>query len=209
MITSETTDKILPAFLAARKAIKPASKGGTNQFHRYDYAKEEDWHAAVMPALLDNDLLLSFSVTEVKNLETRKTKKGDTEYVVQVTGVARLMHISGQWLQITGVGQGQDPGDKAAYKAMTGLKKYLYALLFALPTTDDPEKDTTPPKPPKQLTEGEKVAWFRDAITDALAAKDVAKLTKLGAAIETKGFSTENQQVLLEKAATALTSLET
>ncbi len=208
MDTSETTDKILPALLAARKSIKPAGKGGTNQFHRYDYAKEEDWHTAVMPSLLANDLLLSFSVSNVINLDNRLTKKKDTEYAVQVDGVARLMHISGQWIEIAGVGQGQDAADKAAYKAMTGLKKYLYALMFALPTTDDPEKDHTPPPPQREWTEGEKVAWFRDRIAEALKAKDTDRLNKLGVEIPTKGFSKENEQTLLEKAAAALSSLE-
>lgn len=206
--TSEKTDVLMPAVLAARRDIKPASKGGENKYDHYSYAKEEDWHAAVMPALLAHDLTLSFSVTEIINLESRKTKNGGTEYVVQVNGTARLTHVSGQWMSVDGVGQGQERSDKAAYQAMTGLKKYLYALLFALPTTDDPENEKPPTRTPKrQWTEGERVAWFRDEIVKATDVKDSARLEKLGVEIPTKGFSTENQQVLLEKAAVALTSL--
>jgi hypothetical protein len=228
MQTSEATDKLLPALLSARLDIKPAAKGGENKFHRYSYAKEEDWHASVMPSLLANDLLLAFSVTDTINLDNRLTKKKDTEYAVEVHGVARLMHTSGQWLEVAGVGQGQEGSDKAAYQAMTGMKKYLYALLFALPTTDDPEQDERSqgnhPSPgesgyqrptnqpvqqtpePRDMTEGEKVAWMWDAIASAASSKE--KLEKLGATIPTKGFSPENQQHLLTRCAEHLTALQ-
>ena len=127
----------------ARQAIAPAQKGGRNEYDKYSYAKLEDWHRAVMPALLENGLVLSISSEEIRNLEPRTTKKGSTEHVVEVVCKARLYHTSGQWLEIGGVGQGQDRADKAVYKALTGCAKYLYAQMFALPTTDDPESDET------------------------------------------------------------------
>lgn len=224
--SSDKTDLIAPAFISARQSIKPAKKSGHNKYHNYDYATEQDWHDAVMPHL--TDLVLSFSVTETINLEPRKTQKGAIEYVVQVNGTATLMHSSGQWVRVCGVGQGQECSDKAAYQAMTGMKKYLYALLFALPTTDDPEKDDrskdTHPSPGesgyqrptnqpvqktqegREMTEGEKVAWMWDAIGKARTDKE--KLEKLGRDIPTKGFSAENQQTLLTRCAEHLTALQ-
>ena len=142
MESSSEVDKLLPALLKARKEIKPAKKGARNEFDKYNYATQEHWHEAVMPALLANDLLLSISTVEVLNLEVRQTKKGDAKYAVQVTCAARLWHVSGQWVEIMGAGHGEDRADKGVYKAMTGAAKYLYAQLFALPTTDDPEKDS-------------------------------------------------------------------
>ena len=136
-------DQIIPALVKARKAIKPATKGGTNTYDRYNYATLEDWHRAVMPALLANGLTLALSVEEVTNLEDRTTKKGGTEHVVQVKGGACLLHESGQCISIMGAGQGQDRADKGIYKAITGMNKYLFACMFALPTTDDPEADET------------------------------------------------------------------
>ncbi len=208
MQASDEIDKLIPAVLKARKEIKPAGHSGENRHDRYTYAKEEDWHNAIMPALQDNDLFLTFGITKVINLDDRTTKAGAAWHAVEVLGTVRLIHTSGQWIEQDGAGQGQDPGDKGLYKALTGFKKYGYALMFALPTTDDPEKDHTPPPPQRERTEGEKVAWFRDNITEALAAKDTDRLNKLGAAITTKGFSKENEQTLREKAAAALTSLE-
>ncbi len=139
MKISESIDKLLPALHEARKAITPAGKSGKNTFDRYDYANELDWHNAIQPALAANGLVLVFSADEATNLPERATKKGGVEHIVQVTGSAHLFHTSGQWMQVYGVGQGQDRGDKGVYKAMTGMKKYLYALMFSLPTTDDPE----------------------------------------------------------------------
>jgi hypothetical protein len=128
--TSEKTDALMPALLKARVAMKPAFKGKKNDHFRYNYANEEAWHDAVQPHLHENDLLLTFSVGEY----------GRTGSLSMVRGTARVTHAaSGQWLEIDGVGEGEDKADKGAYKAQTGLKKYLYALAFSLPTTDDAE----------------------------------------------------------------------
>ncbi|MES3012920.1 MAG: ERF family protein [Pseudomonadota bacterium] len=129
MKTSENTDKILPALLAARRDMRAAHKGKKNAHFNYNYANEEAWHDAVQPPLQANDLFLSFSVDGCTRVGTLTT----------VLGSARVTHVSGQWIEVGGVGEGEDKADKGAYKAQTGLKKYLYALTFALPTTDDVE----------------------------------------------------------------------
>ena len=141
MQQSDQLEQLLPALLAARQTITPAHKGGRNDYDKYSYATLEDWHNAVMPALLENKLVLSISTVAIRNLEPRTTKKGGTEYSVEVECKARLWHTSGQWIEVGGVGHGQDRADKGIYKALTGCAKYLYAQLFALPTTDDPEGD--------------------------------------------------------------------
>lgn len=129
MKTSDQTEKLWPAMLAARKDMKAAHKGKKNDHFKYSYANEEAWHDAVQPPLQANDLFLSFSA----DTSTR------TGTLTTIHGSARITHISGQWIEICGVGEGEDKNDKGAYKAQTGLKKYLYALAFALPTTDDVE----------------------------------------------------------------------
>lgn len=143
MKTSDAIDKIMPAYIAARKTIHPAGKSGNNKFDRYEYAKEIDWHEAVIPELLKYDLVVLFSCEGSRREEPRTTDRGKTEFVTIVTGKARLFHSSGQWLEVDGKGEGVDRADKGIYKAQTGLKKYLYSLLFALPTTDDPEADNS------------------------------------------------------------------
>lgn len=142
MRTSEKTDLLMPALLAARSHMTPAAKDGRNEHFRYDYATEQSWHDAVQPPLLDRDLFLSFSVTDSER----------TGNLTTVRGTARVTHVSGQWLEVGGVGEGSDNADKGAYKAMTGFKKYCYALCFALPTTDDAEHDSNDRARVKQTT---------------------------------------------------------
>ncbi len=129
MKTSDAIDKLMPALLNARKGMHAAHKGKKNAHFNYSYANEEAWHEAVQPLLQANDLFLAFSVNG-------STRNGS---LTTVHGSARVTHASGQWYEVDGVGEGEDKNDKAAYKAQTGLKKYLYALAFALPTTDDVE----------------------------------------------------------------------
>ena len=47
-------------------------------------------------------------------------------------------------------GQGADNGDKAIYKAISGTKKYFYAVTFAISTGDDPENETGHTKVPEK-----------------------------------------------------------
>jgi len=112
MQTSESISTLMPALIAARGQIKPAGKSGKNQFDRYDYATELDWHNAVMPALLANKLAMTFSATEVVNLPDRTTKKGGVEHAVEVHGVVRLMHESGEWIEAGVCGQGRTAATK-------------------------------------------------------------------------------------------------
>ena len=48
---------------------------------------------------------------------------------------------SGETVSCSGIGSGQDPGDKASMKACTASIKYAYMLTLAMATGDDPEAD--------------------------------------------------------------------
>jgi len=60
---------------------------------------------------------------------------------------------------------GQDRGDKAIYQAMTGAKKYGYAMLFSLPTTDDPEQPKAADERPVQSPAESQASDFVDMAT--------------------------------------------
>jgi len=49
---------------------------------------------------------------------------------------------SGESVSCSGIGSGQDPGDKAAMKACAASIKYAYVLTLAMATGDDPEADS-------------------------------------------------------------------
>lgn len=59
----------------------------------------------------------------------------------------RLIHSSGEWLEIPAYGEGEDAGDKALYKAITGGRKYGMSGLFCTDSddSDEPEHDTREP----------------------------------------------------------------
>ena len=52
---------------------------------------------------------------------------------------------TGETESFTVVGEGQDSGDKAVYKALTGATKYALMKTFLIPTGDDPERDEEEP----------------------------------------------------------------
>lgn len=147
MNASESQSKIAPALAKAQSQFKSVQKGGENTFDRYRYATLEDDVAAVGHVLADHGLCLLSSVEEVLPLEDRKTAKGGTEHAVRVRLSVRVLHESGEWVEATVWGEGQDRADKAVYKAITGARKYGLAAALNLATTDDPEQDEGDQRP--------------------------------------------------------------
>lgn len=167
MLTSTQTDALWPALLEAKRAMAPVHKGKKNDHFKYTYANEEAWFDAVQPALLAHGLVLTFSIISSSRTGTLTT----------VQASARITHApSGQWIEVYGVGEGEDKNDKAAYKAMTGAKKYLYALAFSLPTTDDVEDPAHDKKRAAELM----AAQIRASKPDSLQAEINGALVAAG-----------------------------
>ena len=86
--------------------------------------------------------IASAAVPELLRLDDITTAKGNVEKLATVRMDIQLTDIeSGETIQITGLGSGQDGGDKAVMKAQTAAIKYAYLLSFAISTGDDPEAD--------------------------------------------------------------------
>jgi len=139
MNTSDTITELTKAITAMRTQLHPVQKSGRNDFHRYSYAKLEDYIATISPALIENKLSIVTSVAEVTMLAPRPSKGDKMENVALVKIAMRLIHTSGEWLEVESFGEGQDPADKSIYKAITGARKYGIASMLGLATTDDPE----------------------------------------------------------------------
>jgi hypothetical protein len=133
-------------------------------------------------------------IPTVDKLEWRavQTKNGE-EKIATLT--VRFTATDGKdKLEFTVIGEGQDRGDKATYKAMTGATKYALLKLFLIPTGDDPEKDEdekpAPRSAPKSSADAAakvraaaaKPANARPVPSDSLARKADLKLrmTELG-----------------------------
>lgn len=143
MKTSESIKAIGPALFAAKQKMTAVEKGGRNQHDKYDYATLEDYMRVVRPCLEQHGLLLVTSAPTIDPIDGRQTSNGKPQYACYITLTLRVIHAeSGEWIEATAQGEGQDRADKAAYKATTGARKYGVAMLFDLVTTDDPELDT-------------------------------------------------------------------
>lgn len=140
-VTSTTQPLVSAALANVQAEVATAGKSGDNKFDKYSYAKLEDFMAVGKPVLAKHGLSLAIETTEAVTLDDRQTKNGGLEHVVRVRVVATLRHVSGESLSFPCYGEGQDRADKAIYKAMTGAKKYAWAGILAIPTSDDPESD--------------------------------------------------------------------
>lgn len=121
--------------------VKYIEKRGWNKFNNYKYATESDVSEKVREVLAEHKVIMLPDVVEHSTRE-HTNRRGNTEYIATVK--VKFTFIdgeTGEQLSIHSVGEGQDAGDKAVYKAITGATKYALMKAFMIPTGDDPEGD--------------------------------------------------------------------
>ena len=117
-------------------------KTGTNTAQGYAYSKFEDYHDILKPLLDRHGVVAMMSIADILPQADGATKSGGVSHHVYVKGNLIVTDAaSGESLSIGAVGEGVDSGDKAIYKAITGMRKYAFAQAFNMVTTDDPEND--------------------------------------------------------------------
>ena len=117
------------------------AKNGKNTFHDYKYATSEDVMTKVNKTLVKYGIC-SLLMPEIDSIVDVKNLKGNTEHLATVKVCVHLIDSeSGESIDISGIGCGQDSGDKAVMKAQTAAIKYAYMLTLAIATGDDPEAD--------------------------------------------------------------------
>lgn len=133
------TAKLTEAINACMSEIGPVAMTGMNQEHKYKYASDEDLMRAVQPVLARNGLALVPVAMTAEHHDIGKTSSGAPKIRCDLSITYRLLHVSGESIDIAGYGQGWDMGDKAGYKAQTGALKYVLRTMFAIPVGNDPE----------------------------------------------------------------------
>ncbi|WP_233711134.1 ERF family protein [Lederbergia citrisecunda] len=122
--------------------VKYIQKRGHNKFHNYKYATESDVSEKVREELAARNIMMIPNVVSHSNRE-HINAKGKTEYIATIMMEFRFIDgDSGEEITFHSIGEGQDAGDKAVYKAITGAQKYALMKAFMIPTGDDPEADT-------------------------------------------------------------------
>jgi len=139
--------------------IERIPKDGRNDFHGYDYVKEDTLTEQIRPMLAEEGISLIFAAEEIVL---------EDNCIAHVRCTFTLGCDVGEPVVTTVWGAGRDAdrnnnrGDKAVYKAMTGAMKYFLYKTFMVSTGDDVENDTAPPgdqglrMTPGQLKELEK-----------------------------------------------------
>lgn len=139
-MTTEAAPKSLVTKLAEVMAeVERVAKRGRNDFHKYDYVTEADIAAAVREHMAKRHLMM---VPNVESMTWRDGKNREGSPIATL-GVKFTVYDgdTGETLSFNIFGEGQDSGDKATYKAMTGANKYALLKLFQIPTGDDPERE--------------------------------------------------------------------
>ena len=118
-------------------------KSGTNDFHRYKYATAADVLEKVNASLVKHGVAVT-AQAELIDLREVTTAKGNIERLATVRTTLTLVDSdSGESMVCSGIGSGQDPGDKASMKACTASLKYAWLMTLAIATGDDPEADSS------------------------------------------------------------------
>jgi hypothetical protein len=139
-----TEKKSLVAKLSeVMKEVKYIEKKGYNSFHKYKYATESDVAEKVRESLVERNVIMVPNMVS-HDVREHTNAKGKTEYIVTVNMEFKFMDgDNGQEITFNMYGEGQDAGDKAVYKAITGAQKYALMKVFMIPTGDDPEADNS------------------------------------------------------------------
>ena len=118
-------------------------KQGQNDFHKYKYATAADVLEKVNASLVKHGIAVT-AQAELIDLREVTTAKGNIERLATVkTSLTLIDSESGESVSCSGIGSGQDPGDKAAMKASTASLKYAWMTTLTMATGDDPEADSS------------------------------------------------------------------
>ena len=161
---SEKVDKILPAMLAAQRAIAHATKDSENPHFHSSYASLNAYIDACKQAYNDNDIVVIQGV-------------GGTDELIVVG--TQLAHISGQWYECEMQGKPEKTGPQPKGSVITYFRRYtLSALGFMGAEDDDGNAGQAPPPPPKKKTgtkkQAKKEADAPEELLKAEAAFDTA-----------------------------------
>lgn len=183
MTKSNTT--LLEKLIEVAREVPYISKGGYNEAQDYKYLSEAQVTTGLRDSLLSRGVLFypqhRLAGDLIVNEKGRIVTTIESEWVF-TDGLSEI--------RVTTIGQGADNGDKGAFKAMTGSKKYalLQALLIA--TGEDPEESRVDEKEPRvaYATVDQKNQLAADGKAVGLEGDDLRKFV-----VDTTGKQSSNE----------------
>lgn len=131
---------VLEAITEVMGEVPEIEKTGRNERHGYNYVEESTVAETIRPLLAEAGLVVVPDILGVQDY-TVPGRNSDNR-------ISRLkLHFwfmdakDGSALRVTMFSEGQDPLDKAIYKALTAAEKYALMKTFVMGTGDDPERD--------------------------------------------------------------------
>ena len=141
VMTEKPIQNICGKLVNVMAEVSHVAKNGTNDFHHYKYATASDVLEKVNETLCKYGIA-SLAQAKLISMENVVNAKGNQEHLATVMVSIKLVDTeSGESVIISGLGNGQDSGDKAVMKANTAAIKYAYLMTFNISTGDDPEAD--------------------------------------------------------------------
>jgi len=132
MTTKNEITHVYKAIQAIQSQGLTVEKTGRNDFHKYNYVREEDVVEVLRKAFKENDLILLINTVSVEH--TNNLTVGLFEFT--------LMSMQDGSTYVTKIpGEGADKGDKGSPKALTMATKYFLTKTALLSTGDDAEAD--------------------------------------------------------------------
>lgn len=178
----------------AMKNCSYIEKTGENTFHGYSYVTSSDVLERVNDALTSVGLITAVTPTLLDLREVQTTKGNIDKHATISVSISIIDVETGESVQISGIGSGQDSGDKAIMKAETAAIKYAYMLSFCIATGDDPEADNNTDLN-TQITPSPKVSTAKQkAKTNQTMVTDDLNCTDCGCAISSKVSSYSKQR---------------
>jgi hypothetical protein len=114
-----------------------------NEFLKYRYASAAAILEKVNAACVEQGLA-TVVASKVIDQSEKVNRSGVSETLVTVQSDVTVIDCeSGESLTFTGLGSGQDIGDKAVAKAQTMALKYAWMTTLNIATGDDPEADAS------------------------------------------------------------------
>jgi hypothetical protein len=166
-MTSGGKNGIYEKLADAISDVERIGKDGKNQHFKYTYTSAEQVYRVIRGPLLDHGLVVIPEAVDYNTAGDLGTVKLRLRIVDTETGET----IEAQWF-----GEGQDKGDKAVYKAVTGGMKTWLKHLFLLPADDDPEADPATDKAPAKA---DPMGRLRELIGDSgLTKEEMASVGK-------------------------------
>lgn len=132
--------QVLQAIAQVMGEVEELEKTGTNERYNYNYVEESTVAEHVRPLMAETGLVC---VPDIRGLEdyTVPGRQSDNRITRLKLHFYFMSAEDGSALRITLYSEGQDPLDKAIYKALTAAEKYALMKTFIMGTGDDPERD--------------------------------------------------------------------